>query len=201
MGRKNVLKVVGSAAVEFWNAEKAQMGLGNILGGASSEVADVLGKPTESANRNSFSREFNVGDFDSFGGDVTDGKFVEIARFRVPANTEYSWGYGKANNPENQGYLYVDLQNGTPAAVDGTIRFVIESSTGRRTEVVQDFDTERLDASKTDRGMMVPFPEQVGSAVASEDAYMTLRMDPNANDTVNAANSDVIIPATEYDLS
>lgn len=169
--------------------------------GIQGAVNDVLGTPQETANRKGFSRELNVDDFDSFGGDVTAGKFTEVARFQVPSDTEYSWGYGAANNPENQGYLYVDLQNGTPAAVEGTLRFTVESSTGRRTEVVKDVDTERLDASKTDRTQMVPFPEQVSSALAKADGYLVIQLNPTANDTVSEANSEVIIPATEYDLT
>lgn len=169
--------------------------------GGLSEAAEVLGKSNESASRQSFSREFNVSDFDSFGGDVTAGKWTEMGRFRIPSDTEYSWGFGTAKNPSNQGYLYVDLQNGTPAAVEGQIRFVVESSTGRRTEVVADYDTEKLDASKSNREQMVPLPEQVGSSLASEDAYLVVKMNPDADDTINAANSDVIIPVTEYDLS
>lgn len=171
------------------------------LGGGLSEAAETLGKSNESAARQSFSRDFNISNFDSFGGAVTSGKWTEVSRFRVPADTEYSWGYGTAKNATNQGYLYVDLQNGTPAAVEGQIRFVIESSTGRKTEVVADFDTEKLDASKTNREQMVPFPEQVGSSIATEDAYIVMQMNPSADDTVDSANSDVIIPVTEYDLS
>lgn len=170
-------------------------------GGIQGAVNDVLGTPQETANRKGFSRELNVGDFDSFGGDVTDGKYVEIARFQVPADTEYSWGYGAANNPENQGYMYVDLNNATPAAVEGTLRLVVESSTGRRTEVVKDIDTERLDASKTDRTQMVPLPEQVSSALAKQDGYLVVKLNPSANDTVDSGTSEVIIPATEYDLT
>lgn len=166
-----------------------------------SEAAEVLGKSREAASRQSFSREFNVGNFDSFGGDVTAGKFTEVARFQVPADTEYSWGVGSAKNPSNQGHLYVDLQNATPNPVEGTIRFTVESSTGRRTEVVSDFDTERLDASKTNREQMVPFPEQIRSSLASQDAYLVVKMDPQANDTIDETESEVIIPVTEYDLS
>ena len=173
----------------------------NPLSGATDELQGVLGRSSDAAERQAFNREFSVSDFDSFGGDVTSGKFTEVARFQVPADTEYSWGYGRADAPENQGYLYVDLQNGTPAAVEGTIRFVVESSTGRKTEVVADYDTERLDASKTNREQQVPFPEQIGSAVATQDAYLVIKMDPSADDTISSANSDVIIPATEYDLS
>ena len=171
------------------------------MGSARTELSEVLGKPAESAGRNSFNRELNVDNFDSFGGDVTAGKFTEIARFRVPSDTEYAWGYGSAKNPDNQGRLFINLQNATPAEVEGTIRFTVESSTGRNTEVVSDFDTERLDASKTDRTQMVALPEQIGSALATEDAYLVVQMNPNASDTIDAGNSDVIIPVTEYDLS
>lgn len=170
-------------------------------GGVQQEMSEILGKSTESANRRSFSREFSTGDFDSFGGDVTAGQYNEIGRFRIPSDTEYSWGFGKASAPENQGYIYVDLQDTTPAEIEGTLRLAVESSTGRRTEVVQDLATERLDASKTDRTSMVALPEQVGAALASEDAFLTLRFNPNADGTVSEADSDIIIPVTEYDLS
>jgi hypothetical protein len=180
------------------------MALNDMLGGAAEEAGDVLGTSRESANRSSFARDLNVKDFDSFGGEVTPGKFIEVARLRVPADTEWSWGYGTANHPENQGYLYVDLQSNTPNPVEGTIRFVVESSTGRKTEVVKDLDTEKLDASKTDRNSQVPLPEQIGSALATQDAYLVIKMDAspsNTDQTIDEAESDVIIPATEYDLS
>lgn len=163
------------------------------------QVDDVMGKAQGDSQGEPFSRELNVGDFDSFGGDVTAGKYVEIGRFTVPSDTEYSWGYGAAKHSDNQGYLYVDLQNGTPSAVEGTIRFTVQSSTGRRESVVADFDTTRLDATKTDKQQMVPFPEQ--GDLATEDAHLVVKLDPTANDTVNSGNSEVIIPATEYDLS
>lgn len=165
------------------------------------EASEILGKSQESTNRESFSREFSTSNFDSFGGDASAGQYNEVGRFRVPADTEYSWGYGKASAPENQGYIYIDLQDGTPEPVEGTLRLTVESSTGRRTEVVQDLSTERLDASKTDRTQMVALPEQVGSALASEDAYLVLRLNPNTDATVDPGNSDIIIPVTEYDLS
>lgn len=172
-------------------------GFNNAVG----EAAEVLGRSSDSAARDSFSKELGVSDFDSFGGDVTSGKFTEIARLRVPADTEWSWGYGSANNPENQGYLFVDLQNSSPAEVEGIIRFTVESSTGRQTHVVADYDTSRLAASKTNREQMVPLPEQVNSPLATQDAYLVAKMDPVSDDTIDETESEVIIPATEYDLS
>jgi hypothetical protein len=178
-------------------------GLGNIAD-AGAEAADVVGVSREASERSAFSRDFNVGNFDSFGGSVTPGKFVEIARYEVPADTEYAWGYGRSSAPENQGYIYVDLQSATPNPTEGTLRFKVESSTGRRTEVVKDLDTEKLDASKTDRTQQVPIPEQVNSALATQDAYLVVELDAastNTDQEVDSGESEVIIPVTEYDLS
>jgi hypothetical protein len=174
------------------------------LGGAVDEVADVVGVSSEAAERSAFSRDFNVSDFDSFGGSVTVGKYVEIARFEVPADTEYAFGYGRSSAPENQGYAYVDLQSSSPNPVEGTLRFKVESSTGRRTEVVKDLDTEKLDASKTDRTQQVPLPEQVNSALATQDAFLVIELSPssdNSDQSVDSDESELIIPVTEYDLS
>jgi len=174
------------------------------MSGNISEIADVVGVSADSARDSAFPRDLNVNNFNSFGGDVTPGKFVEIARLKIPADTEFAWGYGRASAPANQGYFYVDLQSGTPNPVEGTLRLKVESSTGRRTEVVIDKDTERLDASKTNREKQVPLPEQVSSAVATEDSFLVAELDAsasNADQTVDSANTEVILPATEYDLS
>lgn len=180
------------------------MALNDLLsGGLSSQVEEaskVLGKGKESVAQKSFNRDFNTGDFDSFGGDVESGKFNEIARFQIPASTEYSWGYGSAENPQNQGYLYVDLQNSTPSAIEGTIRFELESATGRNSQVVADFDTTRLDASKTDKQLMVPFPEQVSHPKVEKDQHLAIYLDADSTDTVDSGQSEVIVPVTEYDL-
>jgi len=192
------LKGIGAGlrreAAAFHEADRAQ------LFGGGTNLGDIVGRSEQSAERKAFNRDFNITNFDSFGGDVTAGKFTEIARFKIPADVEYRWGYGAAKNPENQGYLYVDLQNGTPNPVEGTIRFVIESATGRRQEVIADYDTEKLDASKTDRTQQVPFPEQP-NVTATQDAFLVVKFDPASNDTVNSGNSEVILPVTEYDLS
>jgi len=171
------------------------------LGGPVSNLAETLGQDAGSAERNSFNRDFNTSNFDSFGGDVTDGKYVEVARFRVPSSTEYAWGYGSAAAPENQGYLYVDLRDGSDSEIEGTFRLELASATGRETTVVADFDTEKLDASKTDRTQQVPLPEQVSDPLASEDSFLVVKFQPTAAGTVSETNSEVIVPVTEYDLS
>lgn len=170
------------------------------IGGQVQEAAEVLGKSKESAAAKSFNRDFNISDFDSFGGDLQTDKFVEIGRFDVPAATEYSWGYGSAQNPENQGYLFFDLYNSTPSELEGTVRFSLESSTGRESEVVADYDTSRLDASKSDKQQMVPFPEQVAHPKVGQDQSLVIYMEGNTADTISNSDSTIIVPVTEYDL-
>ena len=176
------------------------MGLFDNLMGSASDAADVLGKGSDAAANDSFNRDFNAGDFDSFGGDTQPGKEVQIAEFTIPASTEYAWGYGSASNPENQGYLYVDLQDSTPSEVEGTIILAQETPTGRGKRVVAEYDTTRLDASKSDRTQQVPLPEQVNHPKVTQDSKLTIYFDANSSTTVTEADSEVIFPVTEYDL-
>jgi hypothetical protein len=176
-------------------------GLGGAASNLQAEAAQVLGKSQESATRQSFNRDFGWGEFSGFdGADVGGSKFIEIASYEVPASTEYSWGYGSAQNPENQGYLYVDLNDGTDA-VDGVIRFAQESPTGRNSRVVADFDTTRLDASTSDRTQQVPFPEQVSHPLVTQDSKLVVYLKTSDDTTLDLAGSTAILPVTEYDLS
>ena len=183
------------------------MVLNRISDNVQDEAARVLGRSTDAANRKAFDRDFGTDDFHEFEGDTQPGKNVQIGKFTVPASTEYSWGYGSASNPDNQGYLYVDLQLDTTAdgAADtqatGSIIFAQESPTGRGYEVVAEYDLSRLDASKSDKQQMVPFPEQVGHDLVTQDSHLTVYVNANEEGTVMADASDVIMPVTEYDLS
>lgn len=173
---------------------------------AAKESARVLGKSEESADRKSFNRDFGTADFDSFGGETQPGKEIEIARFTVPASTEYSWGYGAAENEANQGYLYVDLRgddedaDGTPDPINGSLILAQETPTGRGRDIVAEYDTTRLSASKSDRNSMVALPEQVGHDLVTQDSSVALYLDANSADTIVEGNCDVIFPMTEYDL-
>lgn len=172
----------------------------------ANEAARVLGRSQEAADRKAFDRDFSTDSFDEFAGETQPGKNVQIARFTVPASTEYSWGYGSAENAQNQGHLYVDLQLDTTGdgAADtqatGSIVFAQETPTGRGYEVVAEYDMSRLNASKSDKQLMVPFPEQVSHDLVTKDSHLTVYVDADQAGTVKADASDVIMPVTEYDL-
>ena len=179
----------------------------SLLNNATDEAARVLGKGKQAASRRAFDRDFGTDDFHEFDGETQPGKNVQIGKFTVPASTEYSWGYGSAENPENQGYLYVDIQldtSGDGAAdtqASGSIMFAQESPTGRGYEVVAEYDLSRLDASKSDRNQMVAVPEQVSPDLVTKDSHLTVYVNANEAGQVMADASDVIMPVTEYDLS
>lgn len=174
--------------------------LGNNLPVAK-EAARVMGKSEESADRDSFNRDFGTANFDTFGGDTQVGKQIEIGRFTVPASTEYAWGYGSADNPANQGYLYVKIMSDAGNQVHGKLTLVQESPTERGQTVVASFDTERLDASKSDSQLQVPLPEQISKPLVTQDSSLALYFNANTAETIDETATDVIFPVTEYDLS
>ncbi len=178
------------------------MPFGINFGGGGGGIDKITGEPQDDSGT-PVKRELNTDDFDTFGGSVEPGKETEIATLKVDSDVKMRWGYGSANNPENQGFLYVDLQSGTPNPVEGQIAFYVESATRRTSHFVTSYDTERLDASKTDKTNMVPLPLQKAYR-ASEDSYLVIYLNAassNTDQSVDESQSDVIIPATEYDLS
>jgi hypothetical protein len=178
--------------------------LDNLTGGGTAfSTEQITGQADDGVGGQPVPTDYRIGTFDTFGGSVQAGKDVEIAHKRVDADTKARWGYGVSSRPENQGYLYVDLQSSTPNPVHGTIKFYIESSTRRTSKFVRSFDTERLAASKTNRDNMTPLPLQK-DVTATEDSYLVVYLNADASNTdqnVDSGQSEAIIPVTEYDLS
>lgn len=189
--------------------------LDNGVLGAAGSLADDLGQSPRGGNEESYPAHYNVDRFDSFGGTLTEGKPVEIARDEIPAGLARRWGYGRAKNPANQGYAYGIFQNSGDGTADseeqihGKIIFQWENSTGRSTQVVHELDTEDMDtADRYDRDTQPPMPEQVDKNRAEQDQSLVVLFEPTtpaadiANDyAISAEFSECRLPATEYDLS
>lgn len=180
---------------------------GNVGGMASGvasgveDIADTTGKSRNAAGNDAFHKDKDLSYFDTFTGSVTADREDVLARKTVPAGVELAWGYGRASASDNQGILYVDLQNSTPAAVDGNLIFAQETATGRFERYVAEYDTTRLQGSTTDRQQQVPFPEAVNYPTVKKDMDILLRLNPNSTDTVSLSDSTTILPITEYDLT
>lgn len=170
-----------------------------ILGGATDVVDNITGTPQGRGERKfrRFLREKHVNELgDTI--DVTEGDFTKVAQFTVPAQERYRWGYGAAENPENQGYIYVDLQNSTPNEIDGSIRIQQRDAQEREVRTVEELEIAQLRASKSDRSQMIPLPEQVQQPKVGRDSKLALSVDPDADDTVDWTESEVILPTAVY---
>lgn len=188
------------------------MGLfdGGLLGGGGvAGVAQELGKPQDSAQADSYRKPMGVEDFDTFGTSLTEGKAVELAYWEAPAGIARRWGYGTAMAEANQGYAYGVFQNANGETIEGTVILKWENSTGRGEQVVDEVDSKDIDTNdRYNRDEQVPIPEDTSKKRAEQDERLTVWFEASTDPDnitnsylIDAANSEVRLPTTEYDLS
>lgn len=191
---------------------------GGLLGGGGlASMAEEMGRPasTQKDDGDDYPRNYTTDRFDSFGGALTHGKPVEIARDMSPAGIARRWGLGSAKQPDNQGFAFGIFQNSGDGTADseeqihGTLIFQWENSTGRETQVVHEIDTRDIDtADRYDRDQQVPVPEQTDKNKAAQDESLVVLFEAET-DPADIVNDYAIsqefstcrLPATEYDVS
>jgi hypothetical protein len=174
-----------------------------------SRQAKELGKPQEAAQEESYRNPLGTADFDSFGADLQQGEYVELANQVIPAGIERRWGYGSADQPENQGYAYGVFQNSSGEQVHVKLSFEWRNSTGRETQVVEEADSRDMDtADRYDRDTQPPMPERTDKNRATQDEEMVVKAkgltDPGTitnNYGIDGGSSETRLPTTEYDVS
>jgi hypothetical protein len=134
---------------------------------------------------------------------IVAGVWNTIGTFTVPAQQKYRFGYGNPKEPDNQGYLYVDLKDtsATPVQIEGIIRLVYSDASGLKKQVIFEDRTNRLRGSTVDKKLMIPLPETPcglrPDSYASEDDKLLIELKPDASATLSYANSTIYIPATQ----
>jgi hypothetical protein len=124
------------------------------------------------------------------------GQFNRLGVYNVQAGELVSPGYAGQSGQDNaQGRLYVKLQDATPAVANGLLRLSIFSPQDRPLEIIQEWRTETLNTSATDRSLQVPFPEY--DAWISEDKKVVLEFKPDAGVTLTVANCTVLMDVTK----
>lgn len=176
------------------------MPFGINLGGSGGNLSDILGKPN--AGPSSFNQSLKTGHFDSFGGTMQANQWNRLAEFTVPAQERYRWGYGRAINPENQGHMYVYLQDGSSNEVIGSLRIGQTNAQETTKLVVYENESDTMHGSKSDRTQQQPLPEQVDKPKVGRDSKLILEFNPDADTpvTIDEAQTDVILPVTTYEL-
>lgn len=183
------------------------MGLLDRLQSGSGIIDEVSGKAEGGRDGTPFSTFVTLESHDEgkaeAGGTCQPGTYTPIVNMTVPAGVKYAWGSGAARHEANQGYIYVMLQDGTPEEVVGTLRVEQTSQTGRESRVVADLDSESLHGDKSNRTQQQPFPEQAQVPFVTRDSHMVVSFKPDSDAavTVDPANTELKIPATEYDLT
>lgn len=183
------------------------MGLLDNIRSGQGLVSEISGQPKGKKNGVPFPTYITFEDHDDgqseAGGTCQPGAYTPILTMTVPAGVKYAWGSGAAAAPENQGYIYVFLQDGNGNELVGRLRVKQESQTGRNQRVVADLDSEALHGSKNDRTQQQPFPEQEQVPFVGRDSHMVVEFRPASDTavTIDPTNTEFKIPATEYDLT
>jgi len=155
------------------------------------------------------SRFMKVLDFADLNGDITTdtdmpvpGTWYRVGTgFTVPAQQMVHLGYGSAELPDNQGYLYVQLTNvtGTPVPIVGKVRIVQANAQETIKFVVAEFNLAATRGSVSNKAMMIAFPEQTQFPMVGEDSKIWLEVSGTVNtDEVDASVATTYIPVTIY---
>lgn len=179
---QNLLKGAASAAVPS--------GAGTGLGFTTNPV----GVP--------FKKTLTVSDFSGIGdGDVTvtAGTYTTIGTYTVGAQRAATVGQGSIqNDPVNQGKIFIDLEDGTAADLDGWVRVVLANANETRTEVVLELRTERLSENPTDDTKWFHQPEFPLKVGEDSKILIQFKADGSGTKTVSATNSKIYLDITEY---
>lgn len=130
--------------------------------------------------------------------DVIAGKFVRLGEYKVQAGELVALGFGGESGQESaQGRIYGLLKDDTVPAVilNGVVRLSVFSPQDRPMEIVQEYRTETINTSATDRTKQVPFPFK--DPFVSEDKKIVLEFKSDTTATVVKADCDMILDITK----
>lgn len=103
-----------------------------------------------------------------------------IGRYKVLPRLRSHFGFGSAQTPDNQGYLYVALYDDTAtnsaAITAGKLRLVQLSADGWTKTPVGEWDLGDLKGDANDRNKRVPLPEQVQFPWVAQDSYLEIEV-------------------------
>lgn len=132
---------------------------------------------------------------------VFEDTYRDILRRRSTESAKFYLGHGRRNTDDpNAGYMYADLQNGTPAAIDGRFRFVVYADSEREVPIVGPTvpSREMREAVSESRRERPALPLQLPGAGKDKEIAVQFQAESGSDgDTISAADSDVSIPYTQ----
>lgn len=132
---------------------------------------------------------------DAASVDVLAGQFVKLGERKVEAGELITIGFGMQSGQQSaQGRIYMDIQNSTPAALEGTLRLSVYSPQDRPLKIMGEWRTETLRTGAGDRTQQVPLPENL--TWLSEDKKLVLEFEADASGTVSKTNTNILLDTT-----
>ena len=155
-------------------------------------------KQAEKAKRGTEKR-FKPGDLAEVS--VFSDTYRDILTRRSTESAKFYLGHGmRSRDDPNAGYFYMDLQNGTPAAIDGEIRFVVYSDSEDEVPIVgSTYPTEELREAASDARTERPvLPLQLPGAGKDKAIAVQMKADSGSDgETISASDSSVSVPYTQ----
>jgi len=138
-----------------------------------------------------FERYYNEDEFGLTADvSVTANEWKRIGEIMVPAQTYLTFGAGAiANGVDYRRECKIILKDGSGNLISGKVRFAILNNAETKKIVVAEERTESLE-----QGVKLgEYPVK-----AKEDSKLVLEFKPDADATVSASNSTILVPTTAY---
>ena len=155
-------------------------------------------KNEEKAKRGTEQR-FLAGDLE--GATVFSDTYRDILSRTSTESAKFYLGHGaRTTRDPNAGYMYADLQNSTPAAIDGVFRFIVYADSEREVPIVgpQTPSREMREAVSEARRERPALPLHVPGAGKDKAIAVQFKADAASDgETIAPAECDVSIPYTQ----
>lgn len=132
---------------------------------------------------------------------VLSDTYRDILRKVSTESAKFYLGHGmRSRDDPNLGYMYADLQDGTPEAIDGTFRFVVYADSEDEVPIVgpQQDSRDMREAADLNRTERPALPLMLPGA--GKDKAIAVQFKANSasdGQTISAAESSVLIPYTQ----
>lgn len=164
---------------------------------------NALGGLGGGQRRKGYPKTLQASNFQSTGHvAVITTDYTKIGEYTIPAQNEINVGYGSANQAENQGYIYVDINVGGVGGTEGMLRIMVANANETRVVKVFEERTDVLSGSVTAKDSKVPLPEkfiagEFGRTPREDDRIQLWLMADTAGNWY-ATYSTIYIPVTVY---
>jgi len=132
---------------------------------------------------------------------VFEDTYRDVLRKRSTESAKFFLGHGQRSTRDpNAGYMYADIQNGTPAAIEGKFRFVVYADSEREVPIVGSTvpSREMREAANEPRRERPALPLQLPGAGKDKEIAVQFQAEPASDgEQVSAAESDISIPYTQ----